>query len=158
MHAAVALREAAVCDLGTIQTPSSPIVPDCAARAQGRPVLLTYHTFFEEYLHHHLPFLPAGVLRAGAAGVAHAVQCGGCGGGALDRDARAPRGYGVRSPMEVLPTGIPLQDFAAATVRISAASTTSRKMRRWRLHHRVAHEKNIGFPARGRHPAEGAPP
>ena len=28
------------------------------ARARGIPVVETYHTFFEEYLHHYLPLLP----------------------------------------------------------------------------------------------------
>src|SRR5512134_3964090 len=34
------------------------------ARELGLPTLETYHTFFEEYLHHYLPLLPAGAARA----------------------------------------------------------------------------------------------
>jgi len=32
-------------------------------REFGVPVVETYHTYFEEYLHHYVPFLPGGVLR-----------------------------------------------------------------------------------------------
>src|SRR5271168_3674357 len=31
------------------------------ARAQGTPVVATYHTLFEEYLHHYVPLLPRAV-------------------------------------------------------------------------------------------------
>ena len=34
----------------------------CARRA-GVPCVATYHTFFEEYLHHYLPVLPHGLSR-----------------------------------------------------------------------------------------------
>jgi 1,2-diacylglycerol 3-alpha-glucosyltransferase len=31
------------------------------ARAQGTPVVATYHTLFEEYLHHYVPLLPRSI-------------------------------------------------------------------------------------------------
>ena len=36
------------------------------ARRLGLPVVETYHTFFEEYFHHYLPFLPRSLLRTAA--------------------------------------------------------------------------------------------
>ena len=33
------------------------------ARAHGLPVVATYHTFFEDYLHHYVPILPRGIGR-----------------------------------------------------------------------------------------------
>ena len=36
------------------------------ARKLGLPVLASYHTLFEEYLHHYAPWLPGGWLRGGA--------------------------------------------------------------------------------------------
>ena len=72
---AAARREAADCDLVHIQTPFAAHRSGLhAARACGRPTLLTYHTFFEEYLHHYAPFLPAAALRGLARRVSRA-QC-----------------------------------------------------------------------------------
>ena len=33
------------------------------AREHGLPVVATYHTFFEDYLHHYVPILPRGIGR-----------------------------------------------------------------------------------------------
>lgn len=83
------------------------------ARALAVPVLATYHTFFEEYLHHYLPLVPAGVTRALARRVSRR-QCN-----EMDRIivpsramAEVLRDYGVQAPLSVLPTGIPLERFA----------------------------------------------
>jgi len=82
------------------------------ARALGVPVLTTYHTFFEEYLHHYLPLVPAAVTRALARRISRR-QCN-----RMDRvivPSRAMadvlRDYGVEAPLSVLPTGIPLERF-----------------------------------------------
>ncbi len=147
MHAA-ALREAAVCDLVHIQTPFLAHRAGLrAARAQDRPVLLTYHTFFEEYLHHYLPFLPAGVLRGLARRVSR-TQCNAVDAVVVPSTAMHERlaGYGVRSPMEVLPTGIPLQDFAAGDGPHFRRLYDIPEDAPMALYiGRVAHEKNIGF-------------
>ncbi len=48
------------------------------ARRLGIPAVETYHTFFEEYFHHYLPFMPRVPLKCdGARDFAPAVQCGG---------------------------------------------------------------------------------
>ena len=55
-----ARREAAECDLVHIQTTFAAHRSGLhAARAFGRPTLLTYHTFIDEYLHNYAPVLPA---------------------------------------------------------------------------------------------------
>jgi glycosyltransferase involved in cell wall biosynthesis len=116
-RAALALEErlrAEAIDLVHIQTP---FVAHYAglrlARRLGVPLLATYHTLFEEYLHHYLPALPAGALRA----LARRLSRGQC--NALDRvvvpsPAMAERlaEYGVTAPCAVLPTGIPCAQFA----------------------------------------------
>ena len=33
------------------------------ARENGLPVVATYHTFFEDYLHHYVPIMPRGIGR-----------------------------------------------------------------------------------------------
>ena len=38
--------------------------PACALPRAGHPVIATYHTFFEEYLHHYVPMLPRRIGRA----------------------------------------------------------------------------------------------
>ena len=42
-----------------------------AARELAVPVVETYHTFFEEYLHHYLPLLPRAAARAVAGRLSH---------------------------------------------------------------------------------------
>ncbi len=82
------------------------------ARRAGIPCLATYHTFFEEYLHHYVPVLPRSVGRFIAKGFTRS-QC-------RDVDALiAPSEpmrdvlleYGVATPIHVLPTGLPADRF-----------------------------------------------
>lgn len=147
MRAAV-LSEAAKCDLIHVQTPFLAHYAGLgAARKHDIPVLATYHTLFEEYLHHYAPFLPAEWLR----GVARRFSRGQCN----DLDAvvvpsTAMRErlceYGVTSPMHVLPTGIPLNRFAMGN---REAFREHHAIPAWRptalFVGRVAHEKNIDF-------------
>jgi glycosyltransferase involved in cell wall biosynthesis len=117
------------------------------ARRHGLPVVETYHTHFEEYFHHYLPWMPAPMLRNLARSISRR-QCN-----AVDlviSPSPAMRGvlrsYGVTRPIEVLPTGLDLSLFEAGDGR------------RFRRDHgiaperpvlvvvsRVAHEKNIDF-------------
>ena len=143
-----ALAEAAECDLVHIQTPFVAHYAGLqAARRLGRPVLATYHTFFEEYLYHYAPFLPPAWLK-GLARRFSRTQCN-----ALDavvvpstamRDRLAE--YGVTVPMHVLPTGIPLDRFAAGDrARFRAGRGIAQDRPVALFVGRVAHEKNIGF-------------
>lgn len=142
------LEQAAECDLIHIQTPFVAHYAGLkAARALGKPVLATYHTFFEEYLYHYAPFLPPAWLK-GLARRFSRTQCN-----ALDavvvpstamRDRLAE--YGVTQPMHVLPTGIPLSRFATGDrSRFRTALGVSEQRPVALFVGRVAHEKNIGF-------------
>jgi 1,2-diacylglycerol 3-alpha-glucosyltransferase len=117
------------------------------AREHGLPVVATYHTFFEDYLHHYVPILPRAIGRALARrftlsqcrDVAELISPS-----APMRDALVE--YGVATPIEVLPTGMPAESF----IRGDGA----RFRRQFDLPSgaplllyvgRVAHEKNIEF-------------
>lgn len=143
-----AQHEAARCDLVHIQTPFVAHHAGLrAARAHRRPVLLTYHTFFEEYLHHYAPFLPAGVLRGLARRVSR-TQCNAVDRVVVPSSAMRERlaGYGVRTPMQILPTGIPVRDFSGGDgLRFRRRHGIPDAAPMALYIGRVAHEKNIGF-------------
>jgi glycosyltransferase involved in cell wall biosynthesis len=113
----------------------------------GVPVVETYHTYFEEYVAHYLPWLPAGMLRMFARrasrflchGVDHLIVPSAQMVEVLDR-------YGVETPSTVIPTGIDLDEFAAGDGEgfrrkhgIDASRPTLVTVSR------LAVEKNIGF-------------
>jgi 1,2-diacylglycerol 3-alpha-glucosyltransferase len=118
-----------------------------AARTLGVPTLETYHTFFEEYLHHYLPLLPHAAARSFARFVSR-QQCN-----AVDAVVAPSRQlaevllrYGVTRPISTIPTGLSLQDFAGgdgAAFRRRFGVAPERPV--MLLVGRVAHEKNIGF-------------
>ncbi|HEU5284855.1 MAG TPA: glycosyltransferase, partial [Burkholderiales bacterium] len=104
---ASALAERAI-DLIHIQTPFAAHYAGVALSERlGVPCVETYHTFFEEYLHHYVRFVPRGWMRALARRFSRA-QCNEV--DAVIVPSRAMRtvlaGYGVRTPMEIIPTGI----------------------------------------------------
>ncbi len=117
------------------------------ARARGVPAVATYHTLFEEYLHHYVPLAPRLLTRA----LARRFSRGQC--NALDAVVvpsapmrAALAAYGVTAPMEIIPTGIPLADFARGDGAAFRARHGIRADRPMLLYvGRVAHEKNIGF-------------
>lgn len=117
------------------------------ARRLGAPVVETYHTYFEHYLHHYVPGLPTMLMqyvaRRFTVSQCHDVQ-------AVISPSRqmadALRAYGVRTPIEVLPTGLPLGCFASgngARFRVEHGIGAQRPMALFVG--RVAHEKNIDF-------------
>ena len=118
-----------------------------AARELRVPVVETYHTFFEEYLHHYLPVLPASIARAIARTFSRR-QCN-----AVDavvapsqQLAEVLRRYGITRPIETIPTGLNLDEFAGgdgAAFRARHGIALDRPV--MLLVGRVAHEKNIGF-------------
>lgn len=117
------------------------------ARALGIPVVESYHTFFEEYFHCYLPWLPGGALRWAARQLTR-QQCNGVDGVIVPSSAMAGvlERYGVRTPLAVIPTGIELDRFGegdgAAFRRrygIEAGAPVLLYVGR------VAHEKNLGF-------------
>ncbi len=117
------------------------------ARRLGAPVVETYHTYFEHYLHHYVPALPTSLMqyvaRRFTVSQCHDVQ-------AVISPSRqmadALRAYGVRTPIEVLPTGLPPGCFAhgnGARFRADQGIAPQRPMALFVG--RVAHEKNIDF-------------
>jgi 1,2-diacylglycerol 3-alpha-glucosyltransferase len=117
------------------------------ARHLGLPCVATYHTFFEEYLHHYVPLLPRRLMRAAARRFSRR-QCN-----ALDALVVPSAAmeevldrYGVRRPISIIPTGIDLDAFRGGdgtsfrrAHRIPAARPTALYVGR------VAFEKNIEF-------------
>lgn len=107
----------------------------------------TYHTFFEEYLFHYVPLLPKGWMRALARRFSRSQ------GKQVDLlivPSRAMRErlerYGVRSPMQVLPTGIPLERFAGGDGNAFRSRHGIPPQRPTIAYvGRVAFEKNIDF-------------
>ena len=118
-----------------------------AARRAGVPCVATYHTFFEEYLHHYVPALPHALGRLAARHFTRS-QCAAV--QALIAPSEPMRavlsGYGVTTPIHVLPTGLPADRFRAgdgAAFRARAGIEPGRRLVTYIG--RVAHEKNIGF-------------
>jgi glycosyltransferase involved in cell wall biosynthesis len=117
------------------------------ARRANIACLATYHTFFEEYLHHYLPALPHAVSRLLARSFTRS-QCAAV--QALIAPSEPMRAvlsaYGVTTPIHVLPTGLAADRFRAgdgAAFRARAGIAPERPLVTYIG--RVAHEKNIGF-------------
>lgn len=136
------------CDLVHIQTP---FVAHYAglklARDLGLPVIETYHTYFEEYLHHYLPFVPQSWLRFAArrfsVSQGNAVD-------ALVAPSKAMmgtlRGYGVHTPIEIIPTGLDMRRFQGGDgVRFRERHGIAPERPVMVYVGRVAFEKNIEF-------------
>lgn len=117
------------------------------ARRLGIPTVETYHTFFEEYLHHYVPLLPRSVTRTVARRTS-VSQCAAV--NALVVPSRQMlaklREYGVQARAEVLPTGVDLERFRGGDGARFRATHDIPADRPVLVHiSRVAHEKNIDF-------------
>lgn len=142
------LTAAEDCDLIHIQTPFLAHYAGLhAARRLNKPVVATYHTLFEAYLEHYLPWLPARWLR-GQARAFSRRQCNALDALIVPSTAMQTKlaDYGVRSALHVLPTGIPLARFEggdgpAFRARLGIAPERSLAL----FVGRVAHEKNLDF-------------
>ncbi len=113
----------------------------------GVPCVETYHTFFEEYLHHYVPLVPKGMMRKVAQRFSRHQ------GNSLDGMIvpshpmlHVLKRYGVRTPIEVIPTGIEPERFVEGD-RVAFRKRYSISENRPVLLFvgRVAFEKNIGF-------------
>jgi glycosyltransferase involved in cell wall biosynthesis len=117
------------------------------ARRHGLPVVATYHTFFEDYLHHYVPILPRSIGRF----LARRFTLSQCDDVAALIAPSAPMrdallAYGVKTPIEVLPTGLPADSFRpgnGARFRERFGIEPGRPLLLYVG--RVAHEKNIDF-------------
>jgi 1,2-diacylglycerol 3-alpha-glucosyltransferase len=117
------------------------------ARQLNLPVVESYHTFFEEYLHHYVPLVPRAWMRFAARRFTVA-QCN-----AVDRIVSPSRAmqdallkYGVRTAIEVLPTGLEANQFVSGNgARFRMRHGIDAKRPVLLYVGRVAHEKNIDF-------------
>ena len=117
------------------------------AREFGKPVIATYHTFFEDYLHHYVPILPRGIGRW----IARRFTLSQCDDVAALISPSAPMrdallAYGVTTPIEVLPTGLPAESLVrgdGAKFRRQFDLPADRPLLLYVG--RVAFEKNIDF-------------
>jgi len=117
------------------------------SRLLGIPCVETYHTFFEEYLHHYIPFVPRAIMAAVARRFSRHQ------GNSLDGMVvpsrpmmEVLRGYGVATHAEVIPTGLEPESFVPGNrddFRRKYGIALDRPM--LLFVGRVAHEKNIGF-------------
>jgi len=117
------------------------------ARLLNLPCVETYHTFFEEYLHHYIPFVPKKIISAVARRFSRHQ------GNSLDGMVvpshpmmEVLREYGVNTQAEVIPTGLEPASFVPGNgdeFRIQYNIALDRPM--LLFVGRVAHEKNIGF-------------
>jgi len=117
------------------------------ARRCGLPVVETYHTHFEEYFHHYLPWLPRGCLRAATRALSRR-QCNALDALIVPSQAMHDvlRGYGVQRPIEVLPTGLDFRQFRdgdGARFRRAHGIAADRPV--LVVVSRMAHEKNLDF-------------
>jgi 1,2-diacylglycerol 3-alpha-glucosyltransferase len=117
------------------------------ARRANIPCVATYHTFFEEYLHHYLPVLPRSLARVLARSFTRS-QCAAV--QALIAPSEPMRavltGYGIATPIRVIPTGLPADRFRSGDGRAFRAHAGIAPGRPLVTYiGRVAHEKNIGF-------------
>ena len=111
------------------------------------PVVETYHTFFEDYLHHYLPFIPQFISRKHARTISRRQS------NAVDGIVSPSKPmldvlkqYGIKTPSEVVATGLDDSSFANVDgehFRISHDIPLTQPM--LLFVGRVAHEKNINF-------------
>src|SRR6202161_178490 len=117
------------------------------APRKGIPVIATYHTFFEEYLHHYVPMLPRRLGRALARRFTRS-QCAQL--SAMVAPSEPMRSllleYGVSTRIQVIPTGLPAERYLpgdGARFRANFGIAAGRPLLLYVG--RVAHEKNIEF-------------
>ncbi len=116
-------------------------------RGGGLPVVETYHTYFEEYLHHYVPFLPGALLRFLARRLT-VSQCNALDALVVPSGAMLEvlRRYGVTARAQVIPTGLDLAAFEGGDGERFRARHGIAPGRPLLAHiSRVAFEKNIDF-------------
>jgi 1,2-diacylglycerol 3-alpha-glucosyltransferase len=117
------------------------------ARALRIPVIETYHTYFEEYLHHYVPLMPRAIMRF----IARRFTVSQC--NVLDALVVPSRAmeqalldYGVKCPMHIVPTGMEMERFAGGDGQRFRAQLGIAPGQPVLVHvGRIAHEKNIDF-------------
>ncbi len=117
------------------------------SRLLGIPCVETYHTFFEEYLHHYVPLVPKRMMRFVAQRFSR-HQGNSLTGMVVPSHPMLHilKGYGITTPTEVIPTGIEPESFVPGDREAFRRNHRIPQERPVLLFlGRVAHEKNIGF-------------
>ena len=117
------------------------------ARELNVPSVETYHTFFEEYLYHYVPFIPKSWMRSLARRFTR-KQCNAVNQIIVPSTAMRAvlENYGVAQPIMIIPTGIDLEKFKGCNGARFKQQHHIDDQRPTLVHiGRVAHEKNIGF-------------
>lgn len=117
------------------------------AREFMLPVVATYHTLFEEYLHHYVPLLPRAITGPLARRFSRS-QCNQLDAVIAPSQAMhdALLAYGVHKRIEILPTGLPAERFRQGDGGVFRSRHGIAADRPVLLFvGRAAHEKNIGF-------------
>ena len=117
------------------------------AAALNIPCIETYHTFFEEYLFHYVPFVPKAWMRALARYFTR-KQCNAVDSVVVPSTAMSEilEHYGVTTSMKIIPTGMELDKFHGCNGAAFRAHYRIPPSRPTLVHiGRVAHEKNIDF-------------
>lgn len=117
------------------------------ARRRALPVIATYHTLFEEYLHHYVPLLPRSIGAALARRFTRS-QCAQLAALVAPSEAMREllRAYGVAGRIEVIPTGLAPECYRRGDGAHFRARFGLPSERRLLLYvGRVAFEKNIDF-------------
>lgn len=117
------------------------------ARRHGLPVIATYHTLFEEYLHHYVPLLPRSIGAPLARRFTRS-QCAQLQALVAPSEAMREllRAYGVDRRIEVIPTGLPPGSYRRGDdARFRARYGLAHDRRLLLYVGRVAFEKNIEF-------------
>jgi glycosyltransferase involved in cell wall biosynthesis len=117
------------------------------ARQAGIPVIATYHTFFEEYLHHYVPMMPRALGRTLARRFTRS-QCAQLDAIVVPSEPmrKLLLEYGIRVRTQVIPTGLPTDRYVpgnGARFRAQFGIAADRPLLLYVG--RVAHEKNIEF-------------
>jgi len=111
------------------------------------PAIETYHTFFEEYLFHYVPFIPKWIMRFVAKRFSR-HQGNSLHGMVVPSHPMLNilKNYGINTDMEVIPTGIEPESFTPGDRAIFRKNYNIPQERSVLLFvGRVAHEKNISF-------------
>lgn len=111
------------------------------------PCVETYHTFFEDYLHHYLPLIPKRMAKSLARMISKR-QCNQVNAIVAPSQPMLDvlREYGVKASAEVIPTGLQPESFASADGKAFRDRYGISQERPVALFvGRVAYEKNIAF-------------
>ncbi|HCI51786.1 MAG TPA: glycosyl transferase family 1 [Gallionella sp.] len=117
------------------------------AKLLNIPCIETYHTFFEEYLHHYIPLVPKQLMRQVAKQFSRHQGNSLHGMVVPSRPMlQVLKDYGITTPTEVIPTGIEPARFVPGNRESFREKYNIAQNRQVLLFvGRVAFEKNIGF-------------